>query len=123
MDDEPAVRAVAGEMLSLLGYEVGSAEDGSEAIARYREAAAAGAPFDLVIMDLTVPGKMGGSEAIRRLLEIDPQVKAVVSSGYSNDPIMSDYSRYGFKGVIAKPYQLEQLSKTVHDVITGSSGG
>ncbi len=122
MDDEPAVREVAGELLGFLGYRVGYAEDGAEAIALYQEASASGEPFDLVIMDLTVPGKMGGKEAIQRLLEIDPQVKAIVSSGYSNDPIMADYPRYGFKGVIAKPYQLHQLSKTVHDVITGSPG-
>ncbi|WDT77365.1 MAG: PAS domain S-box protein [Candidatus Manganitrophus sp.] len=122
MDDEQAVREVAGELLGFLGYRVGHAEDGAEAIARYREASASGEPFDLVIMDLTVPGKMGGKEAIQRLLEIDPHVRAIVSSGYSNDPIMGDYARYGFKGVIAKPYQLEQLSKTVHDVITGTPG-
>lgn len=122
MDDERAVREVAGELLGFLGYRVGHAEDGAEMIARYREASASGEPFDLVIMDLTVPGKMGGKEAIQRLLEIDPHVKAIVSSGYSNDPIMGDYARYGFKGVIAKPYQLQELSKTVHDVITGSPG-
>lgn len=122
MDDEQAVREVAGELLGFLGYRVGYAEDGAEAIARYREGSASGEPFDLVIMDLTVPGKMGGKEAIQRLLEIDPHVRAIVSSGYSNDPIMGDYARYGFKGVIAKPYQLEQLSKTVHDVITGTPG-
>ncbi|MDC4224261.1 MAG: response regulator [Candidatus Manganitrophus sp.] len=122
MDDEQAVREVAGELLGFLGYKVGYAEDGAEAIARYQEASASGNPFDLVIMDLTVPGKMGGKEAIQRLREIDPHVKAVVSSGYSNDPIMSDYTRFGFKGVIAKPYQLQQLSKTVHDLIAGSPG-
>lgn len=119
MDDEQAVREIAGEILSFLGYQVGYAEDGAEAITRYQEAMASGKPFDLVIMDLTIHGKMGGKEAIQKLLEIDPSVKAIVSSGYSNDPIMSDYVRYGFKGVIAKPYQLEQLSKTVHDVMTG----
>src|SRR5579884_2933240 len=121
MDDEPAVREVAGEILRFLGYQVEFAEDGSEAIARYQDALASGKPFDLTIMDLTVPGKMGGKEAVQRLREIDPHVKAIVSSGYSNDPIMSDYHRYGFKGVIAKPYQLEQLRKSAHDVITGPS--
>jgi PAS domain S-box-containing protein len=117
MDDEQAVREVAGEILCFLGYQIGYAENGAEAIARYQEASAAGAPFDLVIMDLTIPGKMGGKEAIQKLLEIDPHVKAIVSSGYSNDPIMADYARYGFKGVIAKPYQIEQLSRTVHEVL------
>jgi PAS domain S-box-containing protein len=122
MDDEEAVREVAGEILTLLGYQVGYAEEGGEAIARFQEASAAGAPFDLVLMDLTVPGKMGGKEAIQKLLEIDPHVKAIVSSGYSNDPIMADYARYGFKGVIAKPYQIEELSKTVHEVLMDKRG-
>lgn len=119
MDDEQAVREVAGEILTFLGYQVGYAEEGAEAIARYQEASASGEPFDLVIMDLTIPGKMGGKEAIQRLLEIDPHVKVVVSSGYSNDPIMADYPKYGFRGVIAKPYQIEALSRTVHKVIRG----
>ncbi len=119
MDDEEAVREVAGEILNFLGYQVEYAEDGNEALERYQKAMASGQPFDLVIMDLTIPGKMGGKEAMERLLEMDPQVKAIVSSGYSNDPIMGDYTKYGFKGIIAKPYQLEQLSKTVHDVIAG----
>jgi len=122
MDDEPAVREVAGEILQFLGYEVAFAEEGGEAIARYREATASGRPFDLVIMDLTVPGKMGGKEAVQKLLEVDPGVKAVVSSGYSSDPIMAEYAQYGFKGVIAKPYQLQELSRTVHDVIAGGKG-
>ena len=117
MDDDRNVREVAGEVLRFLGYEVGFAEHGSEAIARYREAKEAGRPFDLVIMDLTIPGKIGGKEAIQQLLEIDPRVKAIVSSGYSNDPIMATYGRYGFKGVIGKPYKMEELSKTLHKVM------
>ena len=117
MDDEEVVRDVAGAMLRFLGYEVGFAEDGSEAIARYLEAKEAGRPFDLMIVDLTIPGKLGGREAVQKLLEIDPQVKAIVSSGYSIDPIMADYPRYGFKGVIAKPYKMEELSKTVLKVM------
>jgi PAS domain S-box-containing protein len=122
MDDEKAVREVAGEILGFLGYQIGYAEEGAEAIARYQEASAAGAPFDLIIMDLTIPGKMGGKEAIQKLMEIDPHVKAIVSSGYSNDPIMADYTRYGFKGVIVKPYQIEELSKTVHEVLMDKRG-
>ncbi len=119
MDDEKAVRRVLGEMLRFLGYEVGFAEDGEEAIACYREAKESGRPFDLVIMDLTIPGEIGGREAVQKLLEVDPDVKAIVSSGYSNDPIMADHTKYGFKGVMAKPYKLEDLSKTLRKVMIG----
>lgn len=117
MDDAKAVREVAGKMLHFLGYEVGFSEDGNEAIARYREARESGRPFDLVIMDLTIPGELGGREAIQKLIEIDPDVKALVSSGYSDDPIMADYAKYGFKGMLAKPYKMEELSKVLQKVI------
>jgi PAS domain S-box-containing protein len=117
MDDERSVREVAKEMLHFLGYEVGFAEDGNDAIASYRAAKESGRPFDLVIMDLTIPGKIGGKEAIQRLLEIDPSVKTIVSSGYSNDPIMADCIKYGFKGVMTKPYKMEELSKIIRKVI------
>lgn len=72
-------------------------------------------------MDLTIPGGMGGKEVIKNLLEIDPEVKAIVSSGYSNDPIMADYEKYGFSGSIAKPYGIEKLNKILHQVMTGMS--
>jgi two-component system, cell cycle sensor histidine kinase and response regulator CckA len=117
MDDEPFIRDLAGEMLSLLGYEVILASDGSEALALYRAALHSSRPVDAVIMDLTVPGGMGGSETIQRLREIDPAVKAIVSSGYSNDPIMADYERYGFRGVVAKPYSIQELSETLTRVV------
>ena len=78
-------------------------------------------PFDAVIMDLTIPGGMGGKEAIKRLLEIDPEVKAIVSSGYSNDPIMADFKKYGFCGVVAKPYTLEELGEALSVLINGSA--
>jgi len=74
--------------------------------------------FDVIIMDLTIPGGMGGKEAIGKLLEVDPWVKAIVSSGYSNDPIMSEYRKYGFRGVATKPYKIEELSKILHEVIS-----
>ena len=123
MDDEDAVREVAGAMLQFLGYEVGFAEDGSEAIARYLEAKESGRPFDALLMDLTIPGKLGGREAIQKLIELDPGVKAIVSSGYSIDPIMGDFTQYGFKGVIAKPYKMEELSQTVRKVIADPGKG
>jgi PAS domain S-box-containing protein len=117
MDDEEIIREVAGEMLSKIGYEVEYARDGAEAIEMYMRAKQNNTPFDAVIMDLTIPGGMGGKEAIERLKEIDPQVKAIVSSGYSNDPVMSEFRRYGFSGFVAKPYRIEDLNKTMHEVI------
>ena len=76
-----------------------------------------GQPFDLVIMDLTVPGKMGGLEAIQKLREIDPEVRAIVSSGYSNDPVLSDFNRYGFSGVVKKPFRVEDLGAAVKKIL------
>jgi CheY-like chemotaxis protein len=117
MDDDEAIREVTEKILMELGYEVGSAADGAETIALYRDAAQSGQPFDAVIMDLTIPGGMGGKEAIQQLLQIDPKVTAIVSSGYSNDPIMSEYEKYGFRGVATKPYRIEKLSWVLHDVL------
>jgi two-component system cell cycle sensor histidine kinase/response regulator CckA len=117
MDDEEIVREASGEVLAMLGYEVDYAGDGKEAIQKYRSAKEAGEQFDLVIMDLTVPGGMGGKEALEELRRIDPNVKAIVSSGYSNDPVMSDYRKYGFDGVVAKPYKIEELTKVVKKVM------
>jgi len=118
MDDEEVVREVAGKMLSHLGYDVEFAEDGVEAIELYKESYESEEPFDVVILDLTVPGGMGGREAIEELLKIDEDVKAVVSSGYSNDRIISDYRKYGFSGVITKPYSLKELSDVLRSIIT-----
>ena len=117
MDDEQVVRYISGKFLKHLGYEVELAEDGAEAVARYKKAQESQQPFDIVILDLIVPGGMGGKEVLEKLLEISPDVKAIVSSGYSNDPIFSDFKRYGFKGVIAKPFDLEGLSESVSKVI------
>ena len=75
-----------------------------------------GLPFDFVILDLTIPGGMGGKEAIKKILQIDPKAKVIVSSGYSNDPVMANYKEYGFSGVIAKPFQLKNLQKAINSV-------
>ncbi|HMY37268.1 MAG TPA: response regulator, partial [bacterium] len=91
--------------------------DGTDAIRAYTAARDAGVPYDVVIMDLTIPGGMGGKETIKKLLEIDPNVRAVVSSGYSNDPIMADHKSYGFKGYIIKPFQVDAFRQLIHDVI------
>ncbi|HUU41290.1 MAG TPA: ATP-binding protein, partial [Desulfatiglandales bacterium] len=117
MDDQEIIRDMAGEMLADLGYEVKLARDGHEAFEMYKEAKESGYAFDAVILDLTVPGGVGGAEIIHKLLEIDPQVKAIVSSGYSNDPIMSEYEQHGFKGVVAKPYKIKDLSWELRKIV------
>ncbi len=117
MDDEDVVRSVAAEMLRGLGYDVEVAEDGAAAITVFTRAKKSGRAFHAVIMDLTVQGGMGGKEAISKLLEIDPAIKAIVSSGYSNDHVIADYKKYGFGGVIAKPYTVANLSEAIAAVI------
>lgn len=113
MDDEEMIRDAAGEMLKALGYEVDFAADGREAIGKYAAAMEAGERFYAVIMDLTVPGGMGGAEAVRKLRELDPDVKAVASSGYSAYPVMAESEKYGFSDVVAKPYRLEELGRVL----------
>ncbi len=118
VDDEAIIRKSTGEVLKRLGYEVESAREGGEGIEKYKAAREAGRDFDLVIMDLTIPGGMGGKEAIGKLLEIDPEARAVASSGYSDDPVMASYGEYGFQGVVKKPYKLEELAEVLRiDVI------
>lgn len=118
MDDEQPIRDLAGELLEMLGYDVVTAADGSQAVELYRLEKDSDRPFDVIILDLTVPGGMGGREAIEQLRRLDPDIKAIVSSGYSNDPIMADYERYGFSGVIPKPYGAQQLSEVLNSVIS-----
>jgi signal transduction histidine kinase/CheY-like chemotaxis protein len=117
MDDEETIRDLAAEMLSLMGYEVVLAEHGAEAIDLYKSARISSRPFDAIIMDLTVRGGMGGREAIEILSKIDPNIKAIVSSGYSSDPIMADYGKYGFSGVAAKPYTASELGEILSKVL------
>ncbi|MFQ5809973.1 MAG: response regulator [Armatimonadota bacterium] len=120
MDDEEMVRDVAARMLTHLGYEVECAADGTEAIDMYRQALESEEPFDAVIMDLTVPGAMGGREAVRELLKVDAQAKVIASSGYSTDSLMADREEYGFCAVAPKPYRVDELAQTVHKVLAGS---
>jgi CheY-like chemotaxis protein len=110
MDDEKLIRDLASELLQAFGFDTELANDGSEAITLYEQALQNGNRFDLVLMDLTIPGGMGGKEAIRRLLLLDPGIRAVVSSGYCNDPVMADYESYGFLGILPKPYNIDQLT-------------
>jgi PAS domain S-box-containing protein len=117
MDDDAAVRQVAGKILKHLGYQVEFAVDGTEAIDKYQGARNAGTPFDAVIVDLTIPGGMGGKEAFQMLREISPETRGIVSSGYADDPVMTHYRKYGFSGVIKKPYSVDSFSSVLHEVL------
>jgi two-component system, cell cycle sensor histidine kinase and response regulator CckA len=123
VDDEEAIRALVEFTLCRFGYEVTGAETALQGIELYREALVCGQRFDLVILDLTLPGGMGGKEALRKLIEIDPMVTAIVSSGYAMDATMSRYEDFGFRGVIAKPYEASELGCTVRDVIAANRLG
>jgi CheY-like chemotaxis protein len=117
MDDEPVILTVTKTLLTHLGYTVETANDGESAIEIYSKALKENRRFDAIILDLTVPAGMGGKETMSKLLQIDPKVNALVSSGYSNDPIMADYKSYGFKGIITKPYNVEELNKSLQSLL------
>ncbi|MBN2077954.1 MAG: PAS domain S-box protein [Spirochaetes bacterium] len=117
MDDDEAVNATAMKMLEHLGFKVEIAHDGGQAVGLYERSLDIGEPFDVVILDLTIPGGMGGKKTLERLMALDDGVRAVVSSGYSTDLVMANYRDYGFKGVIAKPYRIDELSRVLHLVM------
>ncbi len=117
MDDEAPLLKMVGRMLAKLGYEAQFAKDGAEAIQMVKIAKEAEKSYDAVILDLTIPGGMGGKEAVKKLLEIDPEVKAIVSSGYSDDPVLSNFQEYGFKGMMPKPFEFQTLGKVLHEVL------
>ncbi len=119
MDDEEMVRNIAGEMLEALGHGVQYAKDGKEAIEKYAEAMKSGNPFDIVILDLTIKGGMGGEETIKKIREIAPEVKAVVSSGYADNPVMADYKSYSFEASLNKPYRIEALKNCLNGLVEG----
>jgi PAS domain S-box-containing protein len=117
MDDEEIVRKTIGFMLQKLGCSVDFAVNGTEAVKRYHSMKEAGEVYDAVILDLTVPGEMGGKTAIKKMLEIDPEINAIVSSGYFDDPVIAHYRKYGFKGVLAKPFIITELKDVLHNVM------
>jgi len=121
MEDDETIRDVTGEMLGHYGYTVAFARHGAEAIELYRQAQQANVPFDVVIMDLTIPGGMGAKETIAHMLALDPGAKAVVASGYVNDPIMVEFAQHGFCQRIVKPYKSEELHDMLHRIIAGSN--
>ena len=120
VDDEDAIRDLVEFTLTRLGYEVSQAATALLGVELYQQRLRAGKRFDLVILDLTLPGGMGGKEALKKLIEIDPTVNAIVSSGYATDATMSRYQDFGFRGVIAKPYEAAELGKIVHETIESS---
>jgi len=117
MDDESFILNIAGELIKTLGHEVAFATNGTEALEKYHEAKRSGQPFDIAILDLTIRGGMGGVETVKRLLEADPQVKAVVSSGYSDDAAIANYQEQGFKAVLKKPYSVDKLQDVLDSLM------
>ena len=117
MDDEEIVGDIARQMLIYLGYEVLLVKDGQEALSQYKAHLDSRDRFDVVIMDLTIPGGMGGEETVREILSVDPEAKVVVSSGYSSDPIMEHCKDYGFSSAIAKPFDLKSLKDIIEELL------
>ena len=118
MDDEQPIRDMARAFMRRLNVECELAIDGAEAVKKYHEAMNANRPFDIVVMDLTVPGGIGGREAMELLQKIDPSVRAIVSSGYSQDPVMANYRAHGFRSVLPKPYDLGQLRHALEETMS-----
>jgi CheY-like chemotaxis protein len=117
MDDQESIRNILGKMLTLMNCECHYAEDGHQAVQSYMEKMKSENKFDLVFMDLTIPGGMGGKDTIKTLKSIDPDITAVVASGYSNDPVMANYEDYGFAGRLEKPFKIDDLRKLMRQVL------
>ncbi len=117
MDDESSIHRTVGRALQMLNYQVECTYDGATAVQAYRAALAEGVPFDLIIADLTVPGGLGGKEMMGRLLRLDPQVRAIVTSGYPDDPVVAHPGEHGFVDRLVKPFELQVLAETVARVM------
>lgn len=113
MDDEETIHKTVGRVLKRLGYEMKSVYNGDEALQAYQASIEEDKPYDVVIMDLTIPGGMGGKEAVKQLHKIDPQARVIVSSGYANDPVIANYADYGFVDRIPKPIGIHELAEIV----------
>ncbi len=118
LEDDPQVADVARRILKHLGYSVECVPEGHAALSAYRQALRRGLPFDAVILDLTVPGGLGGKEVMEELRQLDPRVVALVTSGYAEDPILTHYERYGFRGVLKKPYRVQEMADLLQRVLT-----
>jgi len=117
MDDEQIILDVMKEVLKFLKFDVVFARDGQAAIDLYKKEKTTGAPFDIVILDLSVPSGMGGKETIEQLIKFDPAVKAIVCSGYTNDPVVENFSQYGFSGRLTKPYKIKDLKNILEQLM------
>jgi PAS domain S-box-containing protein len=117
MDDEEPIRVMTKALLERLGLEVNVTTDGTEAVRAYAMARLSGQPYSVVVVDLTVPGAMGGAEAMREILKIDPTARGIVSSGYSSDPVMANFRAHGFRGSVPKPYRLADFARTIREVL------
>jgi CheY-like chemotaxis protein len=117
MDDEEIVLRLLDRILSKTGYEAALAKNGAEAIELYLAAEKSGAPFDAVILDLIMPDEMGGKEVMEKLLEINPKVKAIISSGYVNESAMPNFKDYGFMAMVSKPYDIRKMLEALHDIL------
>ena len=117
MDDDSITRLAIAKQLKHIKYDVEEAKDSTEAIALYKKALESHKSFDAVVMDLTIPGKMGGKEATKELLKIDPEAKVIVASGYVDDATMAEYKKFGFNGALTKPYEIDDLEGVLQKVI------
>ena len=122
MDDERSIRRMVEDALTQFGYEVTAAPDGQAAIDLFSQALTSGKTYDAILLDLTIPGAMGGKEALQHLRKLDPHVKAIVTSGYSDDPIMSDFRAFGFQDILVKPYKIVDLAKSLESLCAQSNG-
>jgi len=120
MDDDESVREIIAAMLEAAGFRTAFAVNGEEAVALYKAAYERGEPFSCVIMDLTVPGGIGAPEAVKKLKVVDPDVCAIVSTGYSEDPAVLHFEKYGFKGVLPKPFRSEDLEGVLTRALAGT---
>jgi PAS domain S-box-containing protein len=117
MDDEYFIREIATYILEFMGYEVDCCVGGEEAVECFQAARKNNVPYSAVILDLTIPGGMGGKDAAARILEIDPDAVLIVSSGYSSDPVIANFHQYGFSGVVSKPFDTEGLARELKRLI------